>query len=87
MTETIDVTLGMNQPFMTQINFLSKSRFQTLKPNPQRLQIYHNPFKVQYANAELEQPLATYTLRFKIGDYTFEETFIIMNQHRSLKSD
>ena len=38
------------------------------------------PFKVQYANAELEQLLATYTLRFKIGDYTFEETFIIMNQ-------
>ena len=37
-------------------------------------------FKVQYANAELEQPLATYTLRFKIGEYTFEETFIIMNQ-------
>ena len=26
------------------------------------------PFKVQYANAELEQPLATNTLRFKIGD-------------------
>ena len=26
------------------------------------------PFKVQYANAELEQPLATHTLRFKIGD-------------------
>ena len=38
------------------------------------------PFKVQFANAELEQPLATYTLRFKIGDYTFEETFIVMNQ-------
>ena len=38
------------------------------------------PFKIQYANAEHEQPLATYTLRFKIGDYTFEETFIIMNQ-------
>ena len=38
------------------------------------------PFKVQYANAELEQPLATYTLRFKIGDYTFGETFIVMNQ-------
>ena len=35
---------------------------------------------MQYAKAELEQPLATYTLRFKIGDYTFEETFIIMNQ-------
>ena len=38
------------------------------------------PFEVQYANAELEQPLATYTLRFKIGDYTLEETFIIMNR-------
>ena len=38
------------------------------------------PFKVQYANAELEQPRATYTLRFKIEDYTFEETFVIMNQ-------
>ena len=39
-----------------------------------------HPFKVQYANAELEQLLATYTLQFKIGDYTFEETFIVMNQ-------
>ena len=39
--------------------------------------------KVQYANAELEQPLATYTLRFKIGDYTSEETFIVMNQTSS----
>ena len=38
------------------------------------------PFKVQYANAELEQPLATYILLFKIGDHTFEETFIVMNQ-------
>ena len=39
-----------------------------------------HPFKVQYADAELEQPLATYTLRFKKGDYIFEENFIIMNQ-------
>ena len=38
------------------------------------------PFKVQYANAELERPLATYTLQFKYGYYTFEETFIVMNQ-------
>ena len=38
------------------------------------------PFKVQYAKVELEQQLATYTLRFKIGDYTFEETFKMMNQ-------
>ena len=37
-------------------------------------------FKVQYANADLEQPLATYTLGFKLGDYTLEETFIVVNQ-------
>ena len=39
-----------------------------------------HPFKVQYANPELQQLLATYTLRFKIGDYTFEETFVVINQ-------
>ena len=38
------------------------------------------PFKIQYANTELEKALATYTMRFKIGDYTFEETFIIMTK-------
>ena len=38
------------------------------------------PFKVQYANAKLEQPLATYTLRFKIWYYTSDETFIVLNQ-------
>ena len=37
-------------------------------------------FKVKYANTELEQSLATYTLRFKIGDCTFEETIMVMNQ-------
>ena len=38
------------------------------------------PFKVQLANAELEHSLPTYTLRFKIGDYSFAETFLIMTQ-------
>ena len=33
-TETTDVTLGMNQPSMIQINYPSKSKYQTLKPNP-----------------------------------------------------
>ena len=37
------------------------------------------PFKLQYAIAELEHALATYTMQFKIGDYTFEETFIEMS--------
>ena len=38
------------------------------------------PFKIQYANAELEKARATYTMKFKIGDYAFEETFIIMTK-------
>ena len=41
-TETIDVTLGTNQPSMTPPNSLSKSRFQTLKPTPQKLRTYHH---------------------------------------------
>ena len=38
------------------------------------------PLKVQYANAELEQPLATYIMQFQIGDYNYEETFIVMTK-------
>ena len=38
------------------------------------------PFKIQYANTELEKACATYSMKFKIGDYTFEETFIIMTK-------
>ena len=38
------------------------------------------PFKIQYANTELEKARATYTMQFKIGHYAFEETFIIMTK-------
>ena len=33
-----------------------------------------------YANAraELEQPFATYNMQFQIGDYNFEETFLVL---------
>ena len=37
-------------------------------------------FKMHYATIELENAFATYTLKFKIGDYTFKETFIIMTK-------
>ena len=37
-------------------------------------------FRNQNANAELEQPLATFMMQFKTGDYTFEETFIMKTQ-------
>ena len=38
------------------------------------------PFKIQYANTELEKARATYTMKFKIGYYAFEEIFIIMTK-------
>ena len=38
------------------------------------------PFKIQYANTEIEKARATYTMKFKIGNYTFEDTFIIMTK-------
>ena len=42
MTETTDVTLGMNQPSMIPSNSPSKSKSQTLKRNPQGSQTYHH---------------------------------------------
>ena len=65
------------------INAISERDAEKLRQDANQCIIHEAPpppFKVQYANAELEQPLATYTLRFKIGNYTFEETFIVMNQ-------
>ena len=38
------------------------------------------PFKLQYANTKLEKTRATYTMKFKIGDYAFEEAFIIITK-------
>ena len=37
-------------------------------------------FKKQYPNAELEHSLATFAMRSKIEDYTFEDADIIMTQ-------
>ena len=65
------------------INAISERDAEKLRQNASQCIVNRAPpppFKVQYANAELEQRLATYFLRFKIGDYTFEETFFIMNQ-------
>ena len=65
------------------INAISERDAERLQQNANQCIINKAPppsFKVQFANADPEQPRATYTLRFKIGDYTFEETFIVMNQ-------
>ena len=65
------------------INAISGRDAERLQQNATQCIINKAPpplFKVQFSNADLEQPRATYTLRFKIGDNTFEETFIVMNQ-------
>ena len=65
------------------INAISERDAEKLRQNASQCIVnkaHPPPSKVQYANAQLEQPLSTYTLRFKIGDYTYEETFIVMNQ-------
>ena len=65
------------------INAISERDAEKIKHSASQC-IFNNallpPFKVQYANAELEQTLATYLMRFEFGYYTFEETFIIMTQ-------
>ena len=64
------------------INAISERDAEKLRQNASQCIVNKAPppsFKIQYANADFE-PIATYTLRFKIGDYTFEETFIVMKQ-------
>ena len=56
------------------INAISERDAENLRQNANQCIINmapSPPFKEQYAYAEQEQPLATYTLRFEIGDYTF----------------
>ena len=52
------------------INAISERDAEKLRQNSSQCLVNKAPappFKVQYANAEIEQPLATYTLRIKIG--------------------
>ena len=52
------------------INAISERDAEKLRQNASQCIVIRAPpppFKVQYANAELEQPLATYTLRSKMG--------------------
>ena len=37
-------------------------------------------FQIQVANAQLEKPISTTTLKFGIGDYSFAEHFVVMKK-------
>ena len=63
------------------VNAISERDGQSIRQHVHQCIIHEappSPIKVQYANAELEQPLATYTMHFPIGDYNFEEAFLVM---------
>ena len=38
------------------------------------------PFKIECANAQLEQPIATADIQSNIGTYTFTDTFVILSK-------
>ena len=38
------------------------------------------PFKIECANAQLEQPIATTDIQFNIGTYTFTDIFVILSK-------
>ena len=38
------------------------------------------PFKIECANAQLEQPIATADIQFNNGTYTFTDTFVILSK-------
>ena len=38
------------------------------------------PFKIECANAQLEQPIATADIQFNTGTYTFTDTFVILSK-------
>ena len=40
----------------------------------------HPKFQIQVANGQLEKPLSTATLMFKIGDNTFAEHFVVLKK-------
>ena len=38
------------------------------------------PFKIECANATIEQPIATADMQFNIGSYTFTDTFVVLSR-------
>ena len=65
------------------INAMSWSDYNTIKMNSDNCVIKEYPqppFKIECANAQLEQPIATADIQFNIGTYTFTDTFVILSK-------
>ena len=65
------------------INAMSWSDYNAIKMNSDSCVIKEYPqppFKIESANAQLEQPIATADIQFNIGTYTFTDTFVILSK-------
>ena len=65
------------------INAMSLSDYNAIKMNSESCVIKEYPqprFKIECANAQLEQPIATADIQFNIGTYTFADTFVILSK-------
>ena len=65
------------------INAMSWSDYNAIKMNSENCIIKEYPqlpFKIECANAQLEQPIATADIQFNIGTYTFMDTFVILSK-------
>ena len=65
------------------INSMSWSDYNAIKMNSDNCimkEYPQPPFKIECANAQLEQPIATADIQFNIGTYTFTETFVILSK-------
>ena len=65
------------------INAMSWSDYNIIKMNSHSCVIKEYPqppFKIECANAELEQPIVTADIQFKIASFTFTGTFVILSK-------
>ena len=65
------------------INAMSWSDYNAIKMNSDSCVIKEYPqppFKIECANAQLEQPIATADIQFNIGTYTLTDTFVILSK-------
>ena len=65
------------------INAMSWSDYNAIEMNSDNCVIKEYPkppFKIECANAQLEQPIATADIQFNIGTYTFTDTFVILSK-------
>ena len=65
------------------INAMSRLDYNAIKMNSDNCIIKEYPqppFKIEFANAQLEQSIATADIHFNIGAYTFTDTFVILSK-------